>query len=275
MKREFPFYIEYSRNKSGCINPDIRFRREFWKISYFPKSSGEYIVNNRVYKYVPGSIILTHPNAWTTYSFEGAEMNCFNLLFSLGFIEDYLSGLQDDFGFCSIFSKDFPVQERDSVYVLKCDSEMRRLIMSINREFRRKNVNYRESIRHLLLNLIIEMMRQSAERGFAMTPDELADYVDNYLHEHFREEFKLPRLARRIGLSPCYLSKAYSKKTGGTIIAKLKRIRLEAAECELRHSCMSIAEVCYHCGFNDLSYFYRSFRQYFGIRPGDVQRSSG
>lgn len=272
LKKDFPFYIELSKNHSNYINKNIRFQREFWEISYIPDSSGERIVNDRIYKYFPGAIMLTHPNAKTTYCFSEPLMECYNLLFDFRLIEDELSNIQDEFGFCSIFKEDFSFKERDSIYMIKIDNEMKALIHSIYREFIRKDANYRTFIRLSLIKLLILMMRKSAERGFSMTADEIIDYVNNFLQHNFREEFSLQRLARRIGMSACYLSKLYSKKTGTTITARLKQIRLESAKSELEHSNMPIIDICYHSGFNDLSYFYRSFRARFGMCPGNVSR---
>lgn len=35
----------------------------------------------------------------------------------------------------------------------------------------------------------------------------------------------------------------------------------------------SISEICYAVGFNDLSYFYRKFREEFGCVPGELRRN--
>ena len=48
---------------------------------------------------------------------------------------------------------------------------------------------------------------------------------------------------------------------------EIKRLRLEYASELLRTSTLPISEICYISGFNDTSYFCRSFLSHFGISP--------
>ncbi len=271
-KKDFPFFIELSRNYPDKTNPEIRFKREFWKISYIPDSHGDYLVNGRIYKYSPGTIILTHPDAETNYKYQGNQMDCWNVLFDFNMIRDDLSDIKDDFGFFSVFRRNIPENKRDSIYVLKSDHEMKNLILSMNKEFQQKDAAYKICIKASLLKLLILMMRQSAKFGFSMTSNEVVDHVDNFIQENFREEFRLSHLARLLGLSATYLCRIYRRETGNTIVSKLKSIRLNNAMNELKNTEMPISEICYSSGFNDLSYFYRAFRTEFGQRPGEISR---
>ena len=53
---------------------------------------------------------------------------------------------------------------------------------------------------------------------------------------------------------------------------RLQRARRWLATPERRHK--SISEIAYEVGFGDLSYFNRSFRNRFGMTPGDVRKES-
>lgn len=55
--------------------------------------------------------------------------------------------------------------------------------------------------------------------------------------------------------------------TGSTISGALLRRRLDAVCEALADRRFSIAELCYRCGFNDISYFYRAFRARTGMTP--------
>ncbi|HBE04646.1 MAG TPA: hypothetical protein DC049_19535 [Spirochaetia bacterium] len=269
LKNDFPFYIDLSIK---IPHPDIRNQREFWKISCITDGTGEYLVNNRVYKYSPGTIILTHPDSVTAYRHPGNDLRCYNILFDLRLINDNLPPIQDDFGFFSIFFKEFSPVNRDSIYVLKGDNEMKSLIKFMHREFNRKDLNYRICIRYSLLKLLMLMMRRSAKRGLAMTPEEIADYVNNFLRQNFHDDFILSNLSRRLGMRSSSLCRVYNRNTGSTITAYLKKLRLEAAMNELKTTDNSITGICYRCGFNDLSYFYRSFHAYYGMKPSNTPR---
>jgi len=61
------------------------------------------------------------------------------------------------------------------------------------------------------------------------------------------------------------------EKLGQTFGSWLLETRLEACAKGLsdphQHSC-SISEIAYNCGFNDLSYFNKTFRDRYGMSPG-------
>ena len=52
----------------------------------------------------------------------------------------------------------------------------------------------------------------------------------------------------------------------------LNRQRIEQACFQLAATDDSITEVAYKCGFNDLSYFIRTFRKYKGVTPGRYKK---
>lgn len=80
--------------------------------------------------------------------------------------------------------------------------------------------------------------------------------------------FDSVELAEALEVSPRYLQMVFAQ-VGTTPSRFLLARRLEAAAARLRRpvrSC-SITELALECGFNDLSYFSRSFRSRFGVSP--------
>ena len=43
--------------------------------------------------------------------------------------------------------------------------------------------------------------------------------------------------------------------------------RIEQAAWKLSHTDYSVTEIAFQCGFNDLSYFIRSFKKHKGVTP--------
>jgi AraC-like DNA-binding protein len=77
----------------------------------------------------------------------------------------------------------------------------------------------------------------------------------------------LDQLAEAAGLSPKYFCKFFQKMTHRTPIDYLNYYRIEAACSKLTASTMSITDIAYDCGFNDLSYFIKTFKKYKGTTP--------
>jgi AraC-like DNA-binding protein len=88
--------------------------------------------------------------------------------------------------------------------------------------------------------------------------------------------FDSAALARALGVSARYLQMAFAQ-AGTTPSRFLLARRLEAAAARLRRTgghC-SITAVALECGFNDISYFSRSFRGRFGVSPSRYRLGFG
>ena len=87
------------------------------------------------------------------------------------------------------------------------------------------------------------------------------------IEENYASKVTLPDLAQACGLSPNYFCRYFKEITGQTPFEYITVYRIEAA-CEmLLAGEMSVTEVCFACGFNDLSYFIRIFKKIKGQTP--------
>lgn len=75
-------------------------------------------------------------------------------------------------------------------------------------------------------------------------------------------------LANAASLSPNYFCKFFQKITHKSPIDYLNYYRVETACTKLASSKLSITDIAYSCGFNDLSYFIKTFKRYKGTSPG-------
>ncbi len=87
------------------------------------------------------------------------------------------------------------------------------------------------------------------------------------IKEQYMSDLTLNDLADTAGMSPKYFCRFFSEMTGKTPIEYLNSYRIERA-CELLVTDgRTVTDVCMHCGFNDLSYFVKTFKKYKGITP--------
>ncbi len=95
--------------------------------------------------------------------------------------------------------------------------------------------------------------------------------VEIYINDHFREDIRLSQLAEIAGMSSSAFSKFFKMRTGKTLSDYIIDIRLGHAARLLVDSTMSIAEICYDSGFNNLSNFNRIFKKRKGIAPKEFR----
>lgn len=87
------------------------------------------------------------------------------------------------------------------------------------------------------------------------------------LEEKFSEPLTLEDLSKSVGMTPKYFCRFFHQMTNKTPIEYLNYYRVDVA-CELlltKDVC--ITDVALDCGFNDVSYFIKTFKKYKGITP--------
>lgn len=83
----------------------------------------------------------------------------------------------------------------------------------------------------------------------------------------------LDDLSKIIGMSPKYFCKFFYEMTHKTPINYLNYYRIECASYQLSTTNIPITDIAYNCGFNDLSYFIKSFKKYKGITPSKYSKN--
>jgi AraC-like DNA-binding protein len=97
------------------------------------------------------------------------------------------------------------------------------------------------------------------------------------IHESFADQqFSTRVVAEKLGLSVRYVQDLL-QGSGLSITDRIMALRLEKARNMLtddRQCNLKISDVAASCGFNELSYFHRSFRRRFGSSPAKYRIQS-
>lgn len=89
-----------------------------------------------------------------------------------------------------------------------------------------------------------------------------------YIREHLSEEIRVKEVARAAAVSESECIRCFRSTTGATPIKYAKELRLIKAAELLEETDMSISEIGEKCGFREMSYFSRAFRERYGQTPG-------
>lgn len=87
------------------------------------------------------------------------------------------------------------------------------------------------------------------------------DKVKSYVEDHFKSDIRLSTLADLAGMTPTAFSRYFKSATGSSVSDYIIDRRITHAAAMLIRSRLSIAEVCFDCGFNNVSHFNRIFRR--------------
>ena len=91
--------------------------------------------------------------------------------------------------------------------------------------------------------------------------------VKKYIADNYVHDLKLEKLAAMVGMTPTAFSRFFKTHTNQTLQSYIIDIRLGHAIRALVDSTMICSEICYSCGFNNLSNFNRLFKKKKGCTP--------
>lgn len=95
--------------------------------------------------------------------------------------------------------------------------------------------------------------------------------VQDYIYSHYKEDIRLELLAELAGMTPTSFSRFFKLRTGRSLSDYITDIRLGHATRALMDSTTSIAEICYECGFNNISNFNRIFKKKKNCTPKEFR----
>lgn len=97
--------------------------------------------------------------------------------------------------------------------------------------------------------------------------------VQEYVGAHYEEEIRLSDLADLVKMTPVAFSRFFKLRTGEGLMDYIIAIRLGHAIRMLVGSTMSVSEICYACGFNNISNFNRIFKKRKNCSPKEFRES--
>ena len=116
------------------------------------------------------------------------------------------------------------------------------------------------------LSLFTDQARTLSSSSFAKI-----EVHSDYIGKHYQEEIKLKQLADMVGMTEVSFSRFFKLRTGKNLSDYIIDLRLGYATRLLVDSTMAVAEICYECGFNNLSNFNRIFKKKKGCSPKEFR----
>lgn len=99
----------------------------------------------------------------------------------------------------------------------------------------------------------------------------LIDQVRSFLDLRFAEDVTVAELARRLNLTPNYLSNLFHQQLGTTFSRYLTSRRMKRARELLADGRSQIQEVAHAVGYRSTRHFSRTFKGHFGVYPSDFR----
>ncbi len=134
--------------------------------------------------------------------------------------------------------------------------------------FSKKYEGYEFIAISLIYRMSFDML--NGERGEGLAEDKTVNKIRPaiaIIEEEYGSKITLEGLSSACGVSQNYFSRRFKEITGQTPFEYLLIYRIETACKMLLIGNDSVTDVCFKCGFNDLSYFINVFKKHMGVSP--------
>lgn len=97
--------------------------------------------------------------------------------------------------------------------------------------------------------------------------------IKDYICKHYSELLRLEDLSEMVNMTPTAFSRFFKTRTNQTLSDYIIDIRIGHAIRMLVDTTMTSSEICYMCGFNNISNFNRLFRKKKGCSPMEFREN--
>ena len=128
--------------------------------------------------------------------------------------------------------------------------------------------SYRAQGSAILKQLLLKIMETVDENAL---PARMVEALDNYIRDNAGDDISNTELGAIFGYHHFYVSKVLKDRKGTTLRQYIIAYRLKLAKKLLDESAKSVNEISESCGFNDPSYFTKTFKNAFGMTPKEYR----
>ena len=166
----------------------------------------------------------------------------------------------------------------DCPSILNSSASCRELMLETVSLYQEKSDGYELSVKINLLRICSALYQYAKPfrlRSQASNDSRaaLAKEMMLYLQEHYDEAVTLPEMAEHFHISRGHLCRFFKEMTNMPPIDYLNYFRINKSALLLRNTDLSVSAVAGQTGFNNISYYNRTFRRYMHMTPGEYRRS--
>lgn len=221
-------------------------------------------------------VLITNPeleHAWMDHNNDSKNIHEITIQFHDNLLTDTLLNKNQMFSIHQLFSH----AQRGVVFSSEAISKVRPLLKTLTCE----SDSFYSFVKLLIIlhELSIDKgLRELASGQFSARTEDKSDdirmgKVVDYLTLHYPNNIRLSDVAGLVNMSESSFCRFIKQRTSKSFVDFLTDVRLGAASRFLVDSSLSVAEICYNCGFNNLSNFNRIFKKRKGVTPSEFREN--
>lgn len=271
---EFPLAVQHYCQKRQEWKSNLSHWHNFYEITCVEEGSACYEVDGHTYEVKPGDVIVFGSSESHRWEVLSEEVRMTVLAFSASLISDGSRMLDMDY-LAPFLDRGTDFQHRISA-AEPYTKEIKRLLDEISEENYCGQAGSRLMIKADLLKILTLLVRHyerdDAQAEFLAERKVSARRIEQafvYIKKNYRNKVTLEEAAATVCMSPNYFSGYFKKTAGCSFQEYVIRIRMEKARELLHHSSEGILQIAQECGISNTANFYRLYKKYYGIAPGE------
>jgi len=281
-RRDFPFHIlRYPFRPDESIAPHAH---EFVELVYVQKGRGLHTYRGQTYAIAEGDVFIIEPNAEHAYESPEQDFAVYNVLFHKPLLTAELEALSAfapfvDFFYVEPFFRSYSDFQARLVLDVSDRVEMTMYLDKLLSEFTKRRIGYQIVVKTQLIELFIFLSRcyeRQAERSPPRPngdPD-LFDHIVRFVDSHYAQPLTLEQISRLGGMSSTAFAVKFKQRTGKTFIEYRNRRRIDASLDLLARTDDKMIAIAEKVGFDDLSFFNKTFKQSMGCTPSEYRKNA-
>jgi len=252
------------------------FHSEF-ELVYVLKSSGKRFVADSVEPFVEGDITLLGsnlPHFWKSEDHssesEGMRVNAIVVQFHKDFFREEINSYPEFHRISGLLKR----AARGIYFAPQAAEKIGRMMKRL------LNLNGLERMLYFI-KLMDTMARTENYRILASKAYQLEeqkelnnrlDKIMHFINTNYQRKISQEEVATKIGMTTAAFCRYFKEKTGKGFIFFVNEMRIGYACKLLIENHLSISQICFECGFNNISNFNRMFKRQTSYTPGEYQQ---
>lgn len=249
-----------------------------YELSFITEGSGKRIVGDSVEEFHPGDLIFIGPripHVWFSETshrnqHSGRTLESVYMLFNNDILPDEMTALPE---FENI-RKAITLSERGARITGDTLNEVSRIMLQLPYMSRIKRLMFFYEIMDLIgrsTSFAYLASEQYMKTKFE-TNNTRINKIHEFLMKNYRETVDLEEVAEVVHMAPASVCRFFKSSTGLTIFEYLNKIKIDYSCKLLLNTDLSIVDISYDCGFNNLSHFNKQFRKFLGQTPSQFRK---
>ncbi len=252
---------------------EYREAHDFWELCYVKDGEIALECDGKSYEIGKNQLFLISPNTYHSYAPSGGKSLAFVICFeSLSDVLDSISSITIDLDSDHLYILNKIIYESEHTFKMNEDDLLEVLSSP--------NFGGKQAIILLLEYLLICLTRQLSfdeSSNLVLLRDKhfYSDFVKliiAFLRENVRAKLTLNDICEKMNCSRSFACRVFKEQTGDTLFSYFNKLKVEEAKNMLKETDISISDISYSLGFDELKYFDYLFKKYVGDTPNSYRK---